>query len=266
MSGSLLVTQVAKGDALTSVRLEFPKSDAQEIAGEVPVGRLRLFFLKRVADHYTFTDPNYPSTVGAPGPMGEGSANDRVATVMTRVLAAPRTSQEDQIEAMNILGQIPSNVSISSLLGFLGNPSRQLRLGAASNLVLLNDLRGLPSAVSGLLTWESEDGQVAYTILRGIQQLKDPKAVPVVAGLMKAKEKSVREAAIRSLVNIGSRSVIPILGAALTDPAIEVRESAVDGLADLTGQGQWHPSSEKYEANESKYLTYWKDWIRRNPG
>jgi hypothetical protein len=266
MSGSLTVAEVLKGATPTDVHLEFTAADERTTFGSVPVGSVRLYFLKHAGEHFTFTDPYYPSIVGARGAALKGSVIDKVAATVARVMTVSEASRSERVEALGILGSLRSDESITGLLSSLQSPDRSLRLSAAGNLLRLNDLRGLSPAVAALMASDGMDAQANYDLIRGVMGLKDPAGAPLVIQLLGCPDKFVRRAAVSGLISMGSRSAIAGLGKALYDADVEVRESAVGGLADLTNQGEWHPSMDLYRADESKYLTYWKDWIRRHPG
>jgi hypothetical protein len=52
------------------------------------------------------------------------------------------------------------------------------------------------------------------------------------------------------------------LATALDDDDVEVRYTAVMGLAETTGQKGWGPSMPAFVEDEQRYLQYWRDWIK----
>ena len=65
--------------------------------------------------------------------------------------------------------------------------------------------------------------------------LKDPRAVCSLVSILRDRDRSVREAAIRALTSIGESSVVP-LGTCLTDPELLVQEAASVVLASIADE------------------------------
>lgn len=66
-------------------------------------------------------------------------------------------------------------------------------------------------------------------------------------------------AAIRSTK---SQSAIHPLSSLLADADFEIRYTAVIGLAEITGQHEWGPAQDVFQANERRYLDHWKAWAK----
>jgi hypothetical protein len=59
----------------------------------------------------------------------------------------------------------------------------------------------------------------------------------------------------------GWASLCP-LATTLDDTDFEVRYYGVTGLAEISGQLEWHPNMEVFRAEEARYLRHWRDWAR----
>jgi hypothetical protein len=140
-----------------------------------------------------------------------------------------------------------------------------LQLAAVSVLLYRNDLSGLPLAVHALLQPEGSYSPSATQGLEGALSywVRDPNAVSALATLLKGGNTPVRRAAASGLMHMAVPAVIDPLVQALDDSDFQVRQCAVTGLADATGQSAWRPNTSGYELIEGEYLSYWKEWARQ---
>ena len=86
----------------------------------------------------------------------------------------------------------------------------------------------------------AEDWAIREEAATLLGDLKDPRAVCSLVSILRDRDRSVREAAIRALVSIGEPSVVP-LGACLTDPELSVQEAASVVLASIADGRVLHP-------------------------
>ncbi len=93
--------------------------------------------------------------------------------------------------------------------------------------------------------------------------IEDSRAAPVLARLMKAPDPRVRQGAARALRHMKTGDSLEALAGGLNDPDWEVRWLSVMGLAEIVGPKDgksWYPDSDKFKAEEKKYLDHWNAW------
>jgi hypothetical protein len=69
--------------------------------------------------------------------------------------------------------------------------------------------------------------------------------------------------AAAALRHTGVDAAMEPLSIALQDSDREVRYQAVLGLATITGKAEWGPTLNLFERDEQRYLTYWRERMRR---
>jgi HEAT repeat protein len=78
----------------------------------------------------------------------------------------------------------------------------------------------------------AEDWAIREEAATLLGDLRDPRAVCSLVSILRDRDRSVREAAIRALTSIGEPSVVP-LGTCLSDPELTVQEAASGVLASI---------------------------------
>jgi len=137
------------------------------------------------------------------------------------------------------------------------------RAMAVSALVLAGEQDFVPEALA--LALKSYSLPVGSASMSGFQaqlileEVGVPaKYVPDVGRVLASPDKNVRAFAARVLRSSKTDEIIPYLKAALYDSEQHVRYAAVMGLAERTKDYHNGPATFIYQANEEKYLGYWK--------
>jgi len=127
----------------------------------------------------------------------------------------------------------------------------------------------LPSAVYRLLGKDASKDEVRAQAVALVRAQRDPRTLPVLEILLyheKERDPSplVRREVVRALAVLDTPAALPILWRALLEPDQEMRESAVEGIASLTGwwfredvsvptpAGAW-------EAERAQYERWWRE-------
>ena len=226
---------------------------------------LRLLLLQRHGDTYSFSDPHFPSLPAVDTAISQAaSIIDRVSAVESGVLSSSQATPQDKEEAVYALGSLDNANALDVLARNISDTSIAVRLGIASQLSLHNNLKGAVVASQVLLNPPSGTPEYLLHNLRvGIRDgVKDESAVPNISAMLQSEDIETREAAAEALRHIGSPSVIDPLVRSLADPDKKVRYQAAAGLAEITGQRDWHPSLIEFSQHETKYLDHWAEWTR----
>lgn len=227
----------------------------------------RIMFLRPLGSHFAFTDPQFPSLPAEPGPpLTSPDVVSAVVQELARVISSPNAEEMNKLEVMYRLESVPLPAVTDIFQRQLSAIDPVLRATAVSALLQRNSLQAL--AVARELVMNPPPnvpdyliGNIASAIGRGV---KDEKAIPILADLIRAPDARTRRSVAYALRNTASRQAIPALVAALNDSDREVRYYAVIGLGEITNQPDWRPLMEDFLANEKKYLQYWRAWATEN--
>jgi hypothetical protein len=272
MQGEIVVERALKGDtALRKVVFHFSLPNAQSggvgYAG-VPNETPRLIFLSSSERDYDFTNPYHPSLPALSGIAAQGQTSlERVISVLAGVMQARESSTAEKLEAVFASQGVKSQVLDKALQGALMTTERVLQLSIAGVMLERSDIAALPIAADALI--HPSPGLPSYlfqnlssSIARGV---RDEGAIPTLTELLrKAPNAEARRAAASALRDMGTQAATLPLGLALGDNDFEVRYFAVIGLAEITGQSDWRPLMEEFQAHQDKYLDHWRDWSRSN--
>jgi hypothetical protein len=267
MLARLHVSRVLKGRADASdISFGFVIPDVPLGYAGVAANQFGMFFLRRSPQQtLEVANPYYPSIVAArDAPAVEGEAFEQVVAELAYVVTAPKTSNDERVRAVNILEKVLTPTVTRALKQAAQGEHGAVSVHAAAVLLRRNDIQPLEAAAKALLAppQETEAGlrrTLAYSIRDGVS---DERAVPVLARLLRADDVEVRRSAAAALRHVASESVIEPLSSALRDGDREVRYQAVLGLAAASGQSEWAPSVDLFEADEQRYITFWKDWLK----
>jgi hypothetical protein len=224
-----------------------------------------LFFKSGVNGELEFTNPYYPSVPALPGSSTSGAtAIDQVLETLQAVIYAPNGTLNQKMTALQVMSYSKSGTSTALLRSALNHPEEYLRLEAATALVERNDSSGLTLIVNALMQEPSRipDGMRQSLAANIATWLTDPKAVPGLARLLKSASAETRRAATEGLWRTHSQEAIVPLLSVLNDADAKVRYFSVVGLAEITGQLEWRPNTDNFNANPRKYLDHWNDWAR----
>jgi hypothetical protein len=266
MVGELRVDQSLKGAVnVPSLSFEFELPDVPLGYGAIAPMSYRMIFLKKVPAGYSFVSAYYPSVCAIPGVLPRDTETlDNITAQLAAVVQDLRADTAQKEEALYALRTLRIPAATDALKSALQEKSTDLQLIATGTLLERNDISGIqiaeesltkrPPAIPSYLFHN-----VAYAISQGV---RDERAIPVLARLLRLPEVETRRAAASALWHTHSDSAAPALVAALDDPDFEVRFYGVIGLAEITGQSDWHPNMEVFHGNEAKYLQHWRDWAQ----
>jgi HEAT repeats len=227
--------------------------------------RFGLFFLRKASQqNCTVTNPFYPFVVAAmDAPIHQGGIFDNVIAEVANVLTQSNASVEDRIEAINALKEVKDDAAAAALRQVAEQPDVELRLRAVAALLWRNDFSVMKIAEDALFNPPPNiDKQVMMNLAVAIEGIKDSRAIPNLTRLLDAREILIRRSAASALRHTGSPDAIGALAKALDDNDRDVRYYAVMGLAEITGQNEWGPSTDLFRLEEQRYLSFWKDWVK----
>src|SRR5262245_47458806 len=246
------------------LRLQYLQPDQTNGYG-APRSTDQVFFLKRVADHFEFVSPYYPSVVGLRGiRVTASNATRRVAAVVGAVLQSPSTTQEAKHQVIYALTRTKDGVAVAELRTFfLKGEDDALRLEAAAALLHHDDLTALPFAERVLLMDGVDDSSTPVrNIAVSLRDVRDTAGIPSLSRLLGSPSLEARRAVADALRQMRSRKAIPALTRALNDEDLDVAYAGVIGLAELTKTNQYAPSVPAFRENPRYYLDYWREWAR----
>ncbi len=260
------VTRSIKGQAEDNVAFQLIRPDASSGYGDVTVKQFGIFFLKgNPNDGLTVTSPYYPSVIAAlEAPSLSGDDLNKVITEIVNALTSSGTSAADKVKAIILLNQIRTSQVTEELRKVADNSDQTLRVHAVAALLNRNDISRLETAeqlLSG--TPAINDQYLLSNLAYALANIRDSKAIPVLARLLKSRLLETRRGAVEALRSTGDSTAIKPLAGALDDSDSRVRYQAVMGLAEITRQDSMGPAIDLYGTNESHYLEYWRNWARR---
>jgi hypothetical protein len=227
-----------------------------------------LFFFRVGEDkNLTFSD-SYYSVISTPRDLrshGE-TALDRVISILGDMLMRPDRRGGVNFQALPYLSSSESkaaNAVLRAALDTVADP--QLSAKIANGLLLQGDRFALGFIKQNFLTgpkipMDDLQEQVFGNVMT--YYLKDPEAIPDLEELLGAPSVSIRRGAAGALGRTRSPNAVHGLARALEDADSTVRFWGVVGLFEVSGQTLGRPSEEFFKSDESKYLTYWKEWAR----
>jgi len=235
---------------------------------EVSVGQFGIFFLRKSDGGHEVLDPYHPFVIAAPGaPQASGNLLDQVTAEVTHVLRSVQVSSDVKEQALWVLNNVRTPVATAAIRAATRNQPLSVRLIAIGALLARNDISELDAAEDTLLHPPQNVNQnlvagVASAIRFGV---KDPRAIPTLARLLKSGDVNVRRGAASALRSTQDQDAIKPLAQALYDTDGEVLYQAVIGLAEITGTtGEWAPASDTFLKNPQRYLDHWRDWAKAN--
>ncbi|MEK6320394.1 MAG: HEAT repeat domain-containing protein [Acidobacteriota bacterium] len=268
MIATVEIYRVVKGRPdETSIRVGF-------LVPEIPLGyagiaapQFGMFFLRRSAKReYVVVNPYYPFVVASTNaPLGKGSDLDRVTAEVAQVLVVPGASPDERRRAIDVLARVNTNLATVALRSAAKDRNAPVRLKAAAVLLRRDDASILSSVEDVLVNPpQGIDPGLLRSLAFAIQDgIKNHESIPVLVRLLRARDVQTRRAAAAALRHTEADAAIAPLSEALEDADREVRYHAVLGLAIITGQTEWGPAIDQFERDEHRYMTYWREWVRR---
>jgi hypothetical protein len=262
---TLRVDRVVKGSLPPSViTVEFFRSPGAIAKGKSIASSLyAMFFLKEEsAKPYALADSTLEALVAVEGaPAVSGDALTQVVDVLAHVLRSSDSSAADQLQAVDALASVDSQLANEALHLAVGSANEDLKLHAEVALLRHNDVSVL-KLVEGTLMNPTNNASAAATVGRlsfAIQLgVRDPSGIPILTHLLGAPDPQVRRAAAHALRETRALASVGPLSTALNDTDQMVRYDAVLGLSEITGDRSHAPSVDAFKRDEAKYLKYWQ--------
>ena len=258
--------QVLKGDLRAhDLSFYFLLPDAPIGFEGVAVGQYGVFFLKTTQDVWEFVDPANPYLPALPNvQLPPGTPLDQVTVGLGQVLVVPGASDADRLRALDALSHLHTDLAKEVLSNALRSTSGELQLKIAGTLVAHNDIAGLEAIETALLHPAGLSQQVLLNLAGSLGGLKNPKAVPTLAKLVKANNPDINRFAAAALRQTGSSAALVPLSHLLDAPDLQTRYYAVIGFGEITHQDQWAPAYDEFQQHEEHYLSYWRAWAKTN--
>ena len=233
----------------------------------ITVGDVGVFFLRSSKKQFRFTSVHYPYLVAA-RICERSSAVAPLRAIVAElqcVLNEKDGTSVRRLAVVDALDRIPAEDSTAVLKSAAANPEPAIRWRAVSALLKRNDLTEL-NAAAVVLTEASVDAledtrhNLAYAIGSGV---RNPAAIPALRRLIHGNDVVVRRASAEALRSMRNAQTIDGLIEALNDSDKQVRYFGVIGLAEITGDDEWAPSTDYFIQNEeAAFLLHWREWAR----
>lgn len=215
---------------------------------------------------YTCHNLQIPADVAMPSRL-EGSAKDRLEQLIVWLV---RFSRRDWLSRMidwlrlftcpaagsRDCGLKPANVR--GVAPLLHAEDADVRLRAAIILCAARHAPAIPVLVAECDAIAGD--ALAQQALYLLHACVTTEALAYVAPLLFHRNPRVREQVAYLVRDIRDPAGIPYLVTLLDDRESSVRESAVNGLAQLSGQMDRWVSGERFSQEEAKHIAYWKQW------
>lgn len=257
-----ILSGTTKDGSLTLIRFVVP----DEFLGWRSIVPLsyRIFFLSESSSgDLGLADPYYPSLPAIPHiDVSQEIAIERVIAQLGAVIESAGVPTQERREAILALNSSKNPLAFEALKRSAHVTDTSLRLSVAASLLQHNDISTLEFVEHELL---KPDPGVPTYLLQNLSSaiffgVKDERAIPSLARLLRAGSVETRRAAASALMHTGSTRSIDSLLSALDDPDSQVQFYVVVGLAEITGQSEWRPSTEDFASDPQKYLAHWREF------
>lgn len=265
LRAQLQVERVIKGQLVqNNISFKFLVADFLGYR-EISTSQIGIFFLRKgIQQEYTVSNPYYPFVVASlEAPASQGDVFDRVVGEVAQVLTQPKSSRDDRLQAINVLKEVNQEAAAIALRRVTEGADTELRLQAVAALLWQNDVSVMKIAEEALLHPPTNvEKRLLTSLALAVEGIKDPRAIPNLTRLLSAQDVTTRRSAASALRHTGSPNAIEALIQALDDSDRDVRYNAVIGLAEITGEYEWGPSTDLFQSNEQRYLAHWKEWVK----
>jgi HEAT repeat protein len=264
MIATLRVDRMIKGRSdKPTLLFRFFIPDSLAYASIVPT-QFGMYFLRETQQQeYVVLNPYYPFIVAAPEALtARGSDLNQVVAELAHVITSSRVSPKERSAAIAALDTVKTVAATAALRDAARNKDATLRIQATGALLRRNDISVMSMVENILLRPAESEKPMLGGLAFNLEGVKDPKAIPSLSRLLDAGDVQTRRGAAAALRNTGSLSAIEPLSKGLEDNDIEVRYSAVIGLAEITKQYAHGPAMDLYMQDEQRYLTYWRNWAK----
>src|SRR5258707_4372959 len=138
-----------------------------------------------------------------------------------------------RIFATITLGEMKSRTGVAPLLELLKDANENVRHASAEALGKIGDRRAVLPLIGVL---ESGDFWVQYPALLALGDLGDEEAVPILVKFLE--DELLRQPAVESLGRIGDERAVPRILPFLSDPSRDLRNAAIKSLVELHRRAQ----------------------------
>ena len=184
--------------------------------------------------------------------------------MLGHVLTSSTVSERDRFEALEALTWLKTPAAGDILRASMKQSSGTQHLLIAARLVARNDLTGLEPVATALLHPKGLSDDLLLNLAGSLEGMKDPRAVPTLAKLVKANNPDINRFAAAALRQTGSSAALEPLSHLLGDPDLQTRYYAVIGFGEITHQDDWAPAFDEFQQHEEHYLSYWRVWAQTN--
>jgi hypothetical protein len=208
---------------------------------------------------------------GCPAPPRDAGPLERLRRELIFTSAGPRSVAS--VAATQQLGLLPLHeTSLTHLKNLLRNDDLELRGAAIEALLHLNRSEALSPAldfdarVEKLPEGKRSERLVAQVaaLRAATRLLTGEESIAALKAVLPHEDPRWRRSAAFALSRIPEGACVPVLVRALDDDDLEVRFHAVFGLGTVTlKQDPRRPTMAEFRLDQRKYLTYWKDWWKR---
>jgi HEAT repeat protein len=264
MEGNIVIVTVPKGNISGTLKYTFTTPALNAGLPLVTPSGPQVFFLKQGTDSYEFVSAHYPSIVATT--EFSSTAGDPLTKVIAAISGVLRTSdvrKQSKIEAAFALRGLDHPEAIEGLHLALRDSDPEVKLTAASTLLLVDDISGINVIESALVSPDASSSQsdsVFNARIALADGIRDRRAIPFLGRLVRQGDTETRRAAALGLGHTGSADAIRGLLGALDDPDFEVKLNAIHGLANIAIMPKESPSWRAFAADPDRYIVYWRHW------
>ena len=258
------------GPIIEPLEVEFEQMTAGVVLSheELKQGEYALVFLKKRGDRYAFTSwfrgkiniSNTPLKVVAKG-------SDPMSLIKQELLNSLRDKNPNAtLPSLKILEELKdksADTHIETLLDRLDPNAVAVRGQALITLIRIGNIDHIAEAINYIDQETTTRTHKFYKtfLTHSLERIRDPNAIVQLHPLLKHPNELVRSQVAQSLRHIKSPSSIPYLIEGLDDSNVDVRYSCMMGLYKILGKkGTWGATTNYFRANESEYLSLWKNW------
>ena len=260
MRATLSVDQLLKGstsDRIFDIRFEDPEL---YIGYEgVRPGDFVVVFLKELETGYGFVSPYYPAITAFPGAQGRGS--DAFSRVLNLLADGLQMSPQLSVTMATLFAirDIDHPIAINALFAAANDSNPEVRLMAIDSLLSIDQVDALPMAeviLADTTPFKFSYNLFALDNLRNsiASRIRSEAAIPGLERLLQYPEVETRRVAAFALARIESPLVVEPLMRALDDGDVEVRYSAMWGLAKTLEQRRLVTPLEIFRADEQRFI------------
>ena len=227
-----------------------------------------ILFLKKKGSKYAFTSQYRGKIHISREPLKvEAKGSDPMALIKQELLNSLKDKDPNAtLPSLKILEELKdksAEVHIDALLDRLDPNAVAVRGQALITLIRIGNIDHIAEAINYIDQETTTRTHKFYKtfLTHSLERIRDPNAIVQLHPLLKHPNELVRSQVAQSLRHIKSPSSIPYLIEGLDDSNVNVRYSCMMGLYKMLGKkGNWGATTNYFRANESEYLSLWKNW------